>query len=208
MTMTDWLINLDHSITLGLNAAHTTFWNEVMLFLSARTVWIPLYAAIAVLLFVPRWYGRTSAAFRAGTRIPLWLTGLIGVLAVLLCFGLTEQITNIVKNIVERPRPGNDPLLQNLLGSLPEGAGGGYGFFSAHASNTFGMAILTALIFKRRWYSIVIMLWAASVSFSRIYLAKHFTTDVICGAIAGILVGLAVYYLYKFILKTVSRKFS
>ena len=35
--MTDWLINLDHSITLGLNGMHTPFWNEVMLFLSAKT---------------------------------------------------------------------------------------------------------------------------------------------------------------------------
>ena len=40
--MTDWLINLDHSITLGLNGMHTPFWNEVMLFLSAKTVWIPI----------------------------------------------------------------------------------------------------------------------------------------------------------------------
>ena len=121
--MIDWLINLDHSITLG----------EVMLFLSAKTVWIPLYAAIAILFFVPRWYGEKSQALISGSRIPLWLTGLIGVLAVLLCFGLTEQVTNIVKNIIERPRPGNEPLLQGLLLSLPEGAGGGYGFFSAHA---------------------------------------------------------------------------
>ena len=131
--MIDWLINLDHSITLGLNGMHTPFWNEVMLFLSAKTVWIPLYAAIAILFFVPRWYGEKSQALISGSRIPLWLTGLIGVLAVLLCFGLTEQVTNIVKNIIERPRPGNEPLLQGLLLSLPEGAGGGYGFFSAHA---------------------------------------------------------------------------
>ena len=112
--MIDWLINLDHSITLGLNGMHTPFWNEVMLFLSAKTVWIPLYAAIAILFFVPRWYGEKSQALISGSRIPLWLTGLIGVLAVLLCFGLTEQVTNIVKNIIERPRPGNEPLLQGL----------------------------------------------------------------------------------------------
>ena len=190
--MTDWLINLDHSITLGLNGMHTPFWNEVMLFLSAKTVWIPLYAAIAILFFVPRWYGEKSQALISGSRIPLWLTGLIGVLAVLLCFGLTEQVTNIVKNIIERPRPGNEPLLQGLLLSLPEGAGGGYGF----------------LIFRRKWYSVFIVLWAASVSFSRIYLAKHFTTDVLCGAVAGILIGLAVYFLYKYILSLISRKYT
>ena len=29
----DWLIGLDHEITLGLNAMHTPFWDSIMLFL-------------------------------------------------------------------------------------------------------------------------------------------------------------------------------
>lgn len=205
--MIDWLIELDHGITLALNAAHTPFLDSIMLFLSAKKVWIPLYAVLAVLMFIPKWYGRKSPAFRYGSRIPLWLTGLAGVLAVLLCFGLTEQVTNLVKDWVARPRPGNDPLFQGLL-HLPEGAGGGYGFFSAHASNTFGMAVVTALIFRRGWYSAGIITWAALISFSRIYLAKHFTTDVICGALAGALVAIVVYLLYRWILTQISKKYS
>lgn len=205
--MIDWLIGLDHRITLGLNALHTPAMDSVMLFLSARMVWIPLYVLLAVLLFIPKWYGRKSAAFRYGSRIPLWLTGLTGVLAVLICFGLTEQVTNLIKDWVERPRPGNDPLLEGLL-HLPEGAGGGFGFFSAHASNTFGLAVITALIFRRGWYSAGIVLWASLVSFSRIYLAKHFTTDVLCGALAGILIAMAVYVLYRLALTMISRKYS
>ena len=70
--MTDWLINLDHSITLGLNGMHTPFWNEVMLFLSAKTVWIPLYAAIAILFFVPRWYGEKSQALTVFRTQMVW----------------------------------------------------------------------------------------------------------------------------------------
>ena len=205
--MIDWLIGLDHRITLGLNALHTPAMDSVMLFLSARMVWIPLYVLLAVLLFIPKWYGRKSAAFRYGSRIPLWLTGLTGVLAVLICFGLTEQVTNLIKDWVERPRPGNYPLLEGLL-HLPEGAGGGFGFFSAHASNTFGLAVITALIFRRGWYSAGIVLWASLVSFSRIYLAKHFTTDVLCGALAGILIAMAVYVLYRLALTMISRKYS
>ena len=94
--MIDWLIQLDHDITLGLNAMHTPVLDSIMLFLSSSKVWIPLYVLIAALMFIPKWYGRKSPAFRLGSRIPLWLTGLIGVLAVALCFGLTEQITNLV----------------------------------------------------------------------------------------------------------------
>ena len=160
--MIDWLIQLDHDIILGLNALHTPVLDSIMLFLSSSKVWIPLYVLIAALMFIPKWYGRKSPAFRLGSRIPLWLTGLIGVLAVALCFGLTEQITNLVKDWVARPRPSHDPLLEDLL-HLPEGRGGLYGFFSAHASNTFGMAALTALIFRRGWYSAGILTWAALI---------------------------------------------
>ena len=205
--MIDWLIGLDHRITLALNAMHTPLWDELMLFLSDKHVWIPLYVLLAALMFVPKWYGRKSVAFRYGGRIPLWLTGLIGVLAVLLCFGLTEQVTNLVKNWVERPRPGHDPLLESLL-HLPEGKGGSYGFFSAHASNSFGMAVVTALIFRRGWYSAGIATWAALIGFSRIYLAKHFTTDVLCGALAGLLIGYLVYWFYRWVLIRISRKYS
>ena len=120
--MIDWLIQLDHDITLGLNALHTPVLDSIMLFLSSSKVWIPLYVLIAALMFIPKWYGRKSPAFRLGSRIPLWLTGLIGVLAVALCFGLTEQITNLVKDWVARPRPSHDPLLEGLL-HLPEGRG-------------------------------------------------------------------------------------
>ena len=194
--MIDWLIQLDHDITLGLNALHTPVLDSIMLFLSSSKVWIPLYVLIAALMFIPKWYGRKSSAFRLGSRIPLWLTGLIGVLAVALCFGLTEQITNLVKDWVARPRPSHDPLLESLL-HLP-----------AHASNTFGMAALTALIFRRGWYSAGILTWAALIGFSRIYLAKHFTTDVVCGALAGVLVAFAVYSLYRWVLSLISRKYS
>ena len=79
--MIDWLIQLDHDITLGLNALHTPVLDSIMLFLSSSKVWIPLYVVIAALMFIPKWYGRKSPAFRLGSRIPLWLTGLIGVLA-------------------------------------------------------------------------------------------------------------------------------
>ena len=133
------------------------------------------------------------------------ITGILSRLG--LCFGVTEQITNLVKDWVARPRPSHDPLLEGLL-YLPEGRGGLYGFFSAHASNTFGMAALTAMIFRRGWYSAGILTWAALIGFSRIYLAKHFTTDVVCGAIAGVLVAFAVYCLYRWVLSLISKKYS
>ncbi|HIZ86707.1 MAG TPA: phosphatase PAP2 family protein [Candidatus Coprenecus pullistercoris] len=202
--MTEWILNLDREIVLGLNALHTPVWDSIMLFLSSRTAWIPLYVIIAALMFVPKWYGKHSSAFRCGSRLPIWAIGLTGVLAVLLCFGITDQLTNIVKDAVQRLRPSHDPLLEGML-ALPEGPGGLYGFFSAHAANTFGLAVLTSLIFRRKWYSVAIVLWAAAVGFSRIYLARHFTTDVICGAVFGTAVAFIIYSLYAYVFSLLYR---
>ena len=47
---------------------------------------------------------------------------------------------------------------------------------------------------------------AILVSYSRIYVGKHFPLDVICGALTGLLLGWAVYRLYKWIItKTVTK---
>ena len=146
--MIDWLIQLDHDIILGLNALHTPVLDSIMLFLSSSKVWIPLYVLIAALMFIPKWYGRKSPAFRLGSRIPLWLTGLIGVLAVALCFGLTEQITNLVKDWVARPRPSHDPLLEDLL-HLPEGRGGLPRFQHLRNGSPHRPDIQTRVVFRR-----------------------------------------------------------
>jgi undecaprenyl-diphosphatase len=43
-------------------------------------------------------------------------------------------------------------------------------------------------------------IWAAIVSYSRIYLAKHYPLDVICGAALGIALAICVYLIWKFAL--------
>lgn len=195
--MIERIIGIDHSITLFLDSVQTPFWNSVMLFFSSNTAWIPMYVLIAVALFIPRCYGRKSLVGRQESGIvPFWAAGLLTVALAAACFGATDQITNVIKNLFERPRPGHDPLLEGLL-NLPEGRGGKYSFVSAHAANTMAFAVLTSLILRRKWYTYIIVIWAVIVGFSRIYLSKHFMTDVICGFLLGIAIGLLFYWLYK-----------
>ena len=85
-------------------------------------------------------------------------------------------------------------MLDNGLNIL-DGYGGRYGFFSAHAANAFGFAISSLLIFKNdtRWtyrpYAWGIMIWAALVSLSRVFVGRHFLGDVLVGIAVGLLVG-------------------
>ncbi|MFA7211042.1 MAG: phosphatase PAP2 family protein, partial [Bacteroidales bacterium] len=63
----------------------------------------------------------------------------------------------------------------------------------------------TGLVFRKRWYSIFICCWAFLVSYSRIYVGKHFPLDVICGILLGAVTGWLVYLLYK---KIITRYIS
>ncbi|GAB1474660.1 hypothetical protein MASR2M69_21010 [Bacteroidota bacterium] len=77
---------------------------------------------------------------------------------------------------------------------LLDGKGGAFGFVSSHAANVFGLATITSLVFRRKWYTISIFIWAALVSYSRVYVGRHYPTDVLAGALLGFIAG---YLFYK-----------
>ncbi len=196
--MFDWIKDIDYSLTLTLNAAQTPFWNSIMLFFSAKLVWIPFYTAIIVAMLSPKMYGIQSLGYKCLEPKKIFVKmALTGLIVTILCFLCTDQICNLFKNGFERLRPGHDPILENML-NLPEGKGGLYGFVSAHAANTFALATITSITFRRKWYTGIIFTWATIVAFSRIYLSKHFMSDVVCGAAVGVIIALLLYLLYRY----------
>lgn len=199
--MTDFILELDREILLAVNGWNSPVADSIMLFFSNIPIWIPLYVIVAALLFVPRWYGAGSTArlVRERGSAPTWLIGVISLAAVAVCFGCTDQLTHIMKESIGRLRPSHEPLLEPFV-RLAEGKGGLYGFPSGHAASSMGFAVITSLIFRKQWYSLLIISWSAVICYSRIYLAKHYLTDVICGALLGIIFAVAIYYLWKYVL--------
>lgn len=189
----DWLLNLDRELLLAVNGWNSPIADKIMLFFSAIPVWIPLYVIVAALMFWPRWQTLRSE------RIPVWMTALFCIIAIAICFGFCDQASSFIKESVQRFRPGHEPALEGLV-RLLEGKGSNYGFVSGHAANSFGFATITSLIFRKKPYTAAIFCWAAIVSYSRIYLAKHYPLDVICGAILGIAIAISVYMLLKYLL--------
>ncbi len=106
----------------------------------------------------------------------------------------------LFKDVFERLRPCHNPELANLVHIINGKCGGQYGFLSSHATNSFALAIFTGLLFKKHYkYMMVSMLiWAAVVSYSRVYVGVHFPADILCGAILGSVVGFGVFKLMKF----------
>ena len=75
--------------------------------------------------------------------------------------------------------------------------GGSYGFFSAHASNTFSVAVFLSLLFRRRLLGLLVVSWAVINSYTRIYLGVHYLGDVLVGTLFGLLIGSSMYGLYR-----------
>lgn len=179
--MLETLINWDIQLFLFFNGFHSPFMDSVMLVITHKYTWVPLYLAIAAYLF-----------YRYKLKSALFLF-----LGFILLVVLTDQTSvHLFKNVFERLRPSHNPDLEGLA-HIPGSKGGKFGFVSSHATNVFGLAVLSALLFKHRAYGIFIFIWAAVVSYSRIYLGKHYPGDILGGAAWGSLLAYGVYMLYK-----------
>ena len=86
-----------------------------------------------------------------------------------------------LKTIFNRPRPHEtypDEIFVLTTSS-------GHSFPSGHTSLAFATATSLSLTHKK-WYVIVpAYLWAGCVGYSRLYLGRHYPSDVICGAVVG-----------------------
>ena len=180
----DSLIRLDQELTLWLNGLGSPAWDPFWGFMSDTKVWFPAYGIFMV------W-----AIWRLG-----WKKGLAVVLSIVLTIVLADQLSGLVKAGFERLRPCyNSWMLENGL-RLPYGTTGHlYGFFSSHASNTFGFAVVSYLGLRLndpkrsyRAYGWGVFLWATLVTLSRVMMAAHFLGDVLVGTLFGLLVGFTV----------------
>ena len=179
--MLDATVEFDKGLMLSINGCTNALLDFLMPLISHKYTGIPIYAGILALI-IYQW--RKSPK-----------TIIIMVAAVLLTFALCDSLSvALFKQTVQRLRPAWDPEIGHLVRML-EYKGGQFGFVSSHASNLFGLATVTSLIVKKRWYTIFIYLWAAAVGYSRVYVGKHFPLDVICGALFGMLVGYLVFKL-------------
>lgn len=180
--MLDKIIPYEDNLFFLINGTHSSFWDNVMWLFSDMKIWIPLALFLIFnIIYKKNW--------------KQWLPILLGIAIV---FILCDQTSShIIKPLVARPRPTHYPGIMEHIRTLFGYTGGQYGFISGHATNSFGFAMFTALIFRNRFYTIVIFIWASIIAYSRIYLGVHFISDIIGGAIAGILIGFLVYKGYK-----------
>ena len=106
----------------------------------------------------------------------------------------------VVKNLVARPRPCWLNTDFKLLISVPKD----YSFPSGHTQASVIAATIITL-YRKEWGWIVIPL-ATGIAFSRLYLYVHFPTDVLSGAIMGMIIGFITYFAGNKILEAIKIK--
>ena len=91
----------------------------------------------------------------------------------------------ILKNLISRPRPCQVDQAFEMLVARPSSSS----FPSTHSAWAF--AASTAIFMKYKKAGIAAFVVAALIAFSRMYMFLHYPTDVLCGIIFGILLGIA-----------------
>jgi undecaprenyl-diphosphatase len=187
--MIEKLIELDYKIFLLLNGAGNSFFDAIMLFLSSTWMWVPIYVFLAY-FFVKK----------SGVK------GLINLGIVLITLLITDQSSvQLFKEVFERLRPCHDPTLQEKIRLVAENCGGQFGFVSSHATNSFGLMVVSAGLVRNKTYTFILIAWALIVSYSRIYLGVHFPGDILGGMLLGIILGIIILTITSLIRNRLSK---
>ena len=194
------LIEFDKQLLLAINHWTSPWADQLMATMSKVPVWYPLYALVAIAIFIPKVYSPRSLYRRGFSSAKVWKVGLTAFISLIVCFFFTDYISHVVRNVVCRPRPGFDAEIGSKV-TLIAGTGNSFGFFSGHAANTIGFATLTSLIFRRRALTIVMMVWTLLICYSRCYLGQHYPLDVLTGIACGLIFAAASYWLCKVLLR-------
>ena len=173
----EFLINLDGNILLWIQEYIRQdwmegFWKGITMLGDSGWFWI----ALSLLLMVPRrtrWIGITSLA-----------AIVIGAL-----------ITNVtLKNLVARTRPYE--VVEGLALLIEKQSD--YSFPSGHTCASFAAAGVYWRMLPKK-FGIPLVILAAMIAFSRLYVGVHYPTDVLAGLLIGLFAAWAARHMQKYV---------
>ena len=176
------LFDFDRELLLLLNGSDSAVMDNFMFVLTSGATWIPLYA---VLMYIVVKNNETMSQI------------LLVVGCSALCVFLADGVADfIAKPYFQRWRPSNDPMLKYTIAIVEGVRGSDYGFFSAHAANTFSLALFFSLLVRSRLMTTLMVGWSLLNCYTRMYLGLHYPGDILCGLLWGSIAGAIAYLVY------------
>jgi len=179
--MLEELLRIDEALFLYLNGMGDPVWDGFWLYLSRTLSLITIPIFLFVIFLSYRYFE--------------WKKTLLIIVIAILLLASTELLSILFKNSIARLRPCYHAEISKTMRFVKNYCGGQYGYFSAHAANSWAFASFFGILFQKKTKYVLLFLpiWALLVSYSRIYLGVHFPLDVITGMAVGLLFG----YIFK-----------
>ena len=182
LSMLDYLIQIDQDFLLLVNGCHNMFLDGVMYLYSEKIVWLPFYLSLVYVI----------------AKNFSWRVALFIIVALALVVFISDQVSaKLVRSWVDRYRPSHDENISSMVHIVFGKRGGQWSFPSSHAANAWGLAVFLILLFRKRWFSLLMIVWALLMCYSRMYLGMHFFGDLLAGALIGTIAALLVWLIVK-----------
>ncbi|MEG8947781.1 phosphatase PAP2 family protein [Rosettibacter firmus] len=183
--MGEFFYQIDLAVFYFIN--HTlsnTLFDKFFVFITDVKNWFITYLILYLILII-----------KGGKR------GRISSIILILLVITSDQLSSFyLKNLFARIRPCNVLNDVNLL----VGCTNSFSFPSSHAVNNFAVALFFSKLFpKYKWILISV---ASLIALSRPYVGVHYPSDILGGAIIGIILGILFSYPVKFIEKYLEGK--
>lgn len=176
------LIEIDRNLLVFFNGSDSLFLDNLVVTLTSGLTWIPLYLSLLYIVI------KNNETMK---QIML----VIG--CVCLCMLISDGVVDfIVKPMVGRLRPTHDPAIKYSLDVVNNIRENQFSFFSAHASNTFCIAVFFSLLVRNCKFVVAMIIWSLLNCWTRLYLGVHYPSDILVGILWGGFVGAFVYYIY------------
>lgn len=181
----------DEELFIWLNSHHADWLDPIVFQMTETITWIPFYAFLVFIIF------------RADPKASWWILG-----GAALTVLIADQVTSgLMKPYFERLRPCHDERWDGILHNYVR-CGGLYGFVSSHAANTFAIAVFLNLKLRKNVkYLGWLFLWAAVISYTRVYLGVHYPMDILIGAAVGALAGWLSWFVVVVIKREILKLF-
>ena len=181
--MLETLLNLDGGFLLFLQeSVRNPILDNIMIFITSLGNGGMIWIAATIVLLIPK---KTRKA---------------GIMSAVALLGSLIINNNIVKNIVQRPRPFvTFTDLQIIIPTPSE-----FSIPSGHTSSSFAAA---AELYRHlpKKLGLPAEILAGLIGFSRLYVGVHYPTDVIAGVLMGILLSYLAEYLVNLFVKKLKK---